>query len=89
MIPGMDGYEIDNSPKPETLKPEATPKTETKQYLICVCAKCGGHSSKSPLEFNFREQKIYQICPDCGHHNSMEIAPPPIPKPYPKTKTMR
>jgi hypothetical protein len=57
--------------------------------FICVCAGCGHHESENPiLEFNFRNKKIYQVCPKCKFHNTMDMSTPMRPK-LPKTRTMR
>ncbi|MFW6172701.1 MAG: hypothetical protein ACOC5T_03050 [Elusimicrobiota bacterium] len=57
---------------------------------ICVCKFCGGHSSEeASLEFNFRDGKIYYICPDCKKPNIMVMKIKKEAKPLPKIRPMR
>ena len=68
---------------------KAKMETNFQTRFICVCAKCGHHDSKTSIEINFRDKKIYHICPECKTQNDITITPPLVAKPYPKVRTMR
>lgn len=56
--------------------------------IHCVCLKCYKESTNVvALEFNFYEQKIYWLCPECGKMNEM-VFPTKTAK-LPKIRHMR
>jgi len=56
--------------------------------ILCVCAKCGKHENNSIIEINFREQKIYWLCPKCKKMNEIVISEKKH-TPLPRVKTRR
>jgi hypothetical protein len=56
--------------------------------FICVCGNCGLTIREGALlEFNFKEQKIYLVCPDCRRTSDMTVVPPK--QPYPRSRAFR
>jgi transposase-like protein len=51
--------------------------------IMTVCKFCGKHDSEeSTIEINFRDQKIYFVCPKCEKTNTIELKAslPPLPR---------
>jgi hypothetical protein len=59
-------------------------KVEPKFYV--VCEHCFHNNSKNPtVEFNFKEQSIHYVCPECRKRSKMTLKSN-TPMPFPKTK---
>jgi len=52
--------------------------------IMVVCGHCFAHNSDNAMiEYNFRDKKVYYICPSCKKTNTMGHDPgqkPPLPK---------
>jgi hypothetical protein len=57
--------------------------------IVAVCGHCRHHDKEgenSTIEFNFRDGKIYYICPECKKESSISLKVEN--KPYPKVRGM-
>jgi hypothetical protein len=43
--------------------------------MVCVCAHCFQSNSDATIEWNFRDQAIYYMCPSCKKPNKMSMKP--------------
>jgi len=64
---------MDNNPNDD--KKEAVEGKETKSIkFVSVCRFCGFHDDKEgTIEFNFRDEKVYFLCPKCKKLNEMTL----------------
>ena len=45
--------------------------------MVCVCGFCGNSDqNEGTLEFNFRDFKVYFVCPKCKKMNHLKLEPP-------------
>jgi Zn finger protein HypA/HybF involved in hydrogenase expression len=51
--------------------------------IVVVCAHCRHHNSSPALEMNFRDARVYYICPECDKESVMILKPAmkPLAKP--------
>jgi hypothetical protein len=54
--------------------------------LTIVCAYCRNHDKDSNIEINFKDGKIYYMCPECKKENTISLIAEG--KPLPKTRRM-
>jgi len=54
--------------------------------ITVVCSYCRYHDKEPNLEINFREGKIYYVCPDCEKESVISLKAES--KPFPKTRRM-
>lgn len=52
--------------------------------ITVVCSHCGEHDKDPNLEINFRDGKIYYICPECRKESILNLKAEN--KPFPKTR---
>ena len=55
--------------------------------ITVVCAHCGEHDKDPNLEINFRDGKIYYICPKCRKEGIISLKAEN--KPFPKMRFSR
>jgi len=50
--------------------------------ITVVCSHCRFHDTSPNIEINFRDNKIYYICPECKKESiiSLKADLPPLPK---------
>ncbi len=50
--------------------------------ITVVCSKCRHHDKEPNLEINFRDGKIYYICPECKKESKilLETENKPLPR---------
>jgi len=53
---------------------------------VAVCSHCRYHDTEPNIEINFREGKIYYVCPKCMKESVISLKVEN--SPYPKTKRM-
>jgi predicted RNA-binding Zn-ribbon protein involved in translation (DUF1610 family) len=55
--------------------------------ITVVCSHCRNHDKDPNIEINFRDNKIYYVCPECKKESviSLKASLPPLPK----TRTRR
>ena len=53
--------------------------------ITAVCGHCRHHNSAPILEINFRDGKIFYICPECEKESSISLKAED--KPFAKTRT--
>lgn len=56
--------------------------------FVAVCKFCFHSNQNAVVEFNFRDETIYYICPECKKPNKMSMKPF-NPTPYPKSRLSR
>ena len=54
--------------------------------ITVVCSHCRAHNKDPNLEINFREGKIYYMCPECKKESIISLKAESIP--FPKTRRM-
>ena len=54
--------------------------------ITVVCGHCRKHDSDPTIEINFRDGKIYYMCPKCKKESKIELKAEN--KPFPKTRRM-
>lgn len=57
--------------------------------IVCVCSKCRHHEHEAVMEFNFADEKIYWICPECQAENKLDFENKNKLAPLPKTARLR
>ncbi len=55
--------------------------------ITTVCSHCRNHDKDPNLEINFRDGKIYYMCPECKHESKILLKAEN--KPLPRIKGMR
>ena len=56
--------------------------------IVCVC-KCGNSDyDEGTLEINFRDSKIYYVCPKCRKTNKMQLKLEEKAEPLPRIKRL-
>ena len=50
--------------------------------ITVVCSHCRNHDKDPNIEINFRDNKIYYVCPECKKESdiSLKASLPPLPK---------
>ncbi len=50
--------------------------------ITTVCSHCRKHDNDPNIEINFRDNKIYYVCPECKKESSIKLKAslPPLPK---------
>ena len=54
--------------------------------ITVVCANCRYHDQESNLEINFKDGKIYYMCPECKKESVISLKADG--QPFPKTRRM-
>ena len=54
--------------------------------ITVICSYCRSHNKEPNLEINFREGKIYYMCPECKKESIISLKAESIP--FPKTRRM-
>jgi len=54
--------------------------------ITVVCAHCRNHDKEPNLEFNFKDGKIYYLCPECKKESVITLKAES--KPLPKLRRM-
>ena len=54
--------------------------------ITTVCSHCRYHDNDPNMEINFRDGKIYYICPDCKKESVVSLKAES--KPFPRTRRM-
>jgi len=58
--------------------------------ITCVCGNCGHHANEeASIELNFREHKIYFVCPKCKKQDQIEMQPSLAAQPFPRIGRMK
>ena len=52
--------------------------------ITAVCGSCRNHNSAPALEINFRDGRIYYICPECRKESKINLKAEAKPLPKPK-----
>jgi len=55
--------------------------------ITVVCSHCRNHDKEPNIEINFRDGKIYYMCPECNKESVISLKAEN--KPLPKTRRMR
>ncbi len=55
--------------------------------ITVVCSHCRNHDKDPNIEINFREGKIYYICPECEKESTIGLKAESTP--LPRTRTRR
>lgn len=55
--------------------------------IIVVCFHCRHHDSDPNLEINFRDGKVYYMCPECKKESIISLKAENLP--YPKSRRMK
>lgn len=57
--------------------------------IMAVCGHCFVHNhNNAMIEYNFKDQMVYYVCPECKKSNSMGYRPI-VAQPLPKAKLSR
>ena len=54
--------------------------------ITTVCSHCRYHDKEPNLEINFREGKVYYVCPECKEESIISLKAEN--KPFPRTRRM-
>tara|TARA_Y100000310_G_C20664051_1_gene806464 strand:+ start:458 stop:658 length:201 start_codon:yes stop_codon:yes gene_type:complete len=65
----------------------ADENTTTDPKITAVCGHCRQHNSTPVLEINFRDKKIFYICPGCNKESKLNLTSDIMP--FPKTRMGR
>lgn len=55
--------------------------------IVVICSRCRYHDKDPNIEINFREGKIYYMCPECKKESSISLVAPYTP--LPRTRGIR
>jgi len=57
---------------------------ENNVKITAVCGFCRSHNREPVMEINFRDGKIFYICPECNKENKLDLFVES--KPFPQTR---